>query len=479
MTDINYSELDSYLVKAGQFPVFLLYGEELLYKTALKKITDALIPEPEQDFGVEPVEGDDVYAAIEQVNTYSFTGGAKLVVLTDSKIFLSGKDHGDIIEKAKQAYDSSEVKKAAGLILKLLSLKGIDPESASRKKASWLDSSNAGNGAWIDEIIDYTLKNELKPPSAKDPLVDLQKAVERGFPENHYLAVTAESTHKQRKLYKTIAEKGLVVDCSVASGTRLSDRKAQESVLREQASIILEKTRKKFAPRVFEEVYELTGFHLRTFIGNLEKLVNYVGKRNTITLEDVDAVLSKTREDPVYVLTEAIESRKLEDALASLESLLSAQYFPLQIISAAANRIRRLIVARSFLDSPEGRSFAPNMSYQQFQREVVDHAAAFDKKVETALSEWADDSDTETSKKVKSNRKTIKTPDELILAKSPKNAYPVFMTLKKAAAFTEEELLSAVLALNQADMQLKRSAHDPKMILENVIFTICRNTGFN
>ena len=44
----------------------------------------------------------------------------------------------------------------------------------------------------------------------------------------------------------------------------------------------------------------MTGFDLRTFINNLEKLIAYTGERKNITKDDVKSVLERTRIDPIY-----------------------------------------------------------------------------------------------------------------------------------------------------------------------------------
>ncbi|MBW2247236.1 MAG: hypothetical protein JRF62_08530 [Deltaproteobacteria bacterium] len=111
MTEINYRELNNYLKdrKAGEFaPVYLIYGQEMLYKNSLEALVHALIPEGQRSIGYDPVEGtnENIKEAIERSNTYSLLSGTKVVAICDSKIFYSKQDQGGLLEKAKQAYDS-------------------------------------------------------------------------------------------------------------------------------------------------------------------------------------------------------------------------------------------------------------------------------------------------------------------------------------------------------------------------------------
>ena len=69
-------------------------------------------------------------------------------------------------------------------------------------------------------------------------------------------------------------------------------------------------------------------------------------------------------------------------------------------------------------------------------------------------------------------KKKIQT--DLLLARNPKNAYPVYQLMKKSEHYTRSELLTAVGLLSETDAQLKLSGQDPKLILERLVFKICR-----
>ena len=94
MTEINYKELNNYLKdrKVGDFaPVYLIYGQELLYKNSLEALVHGLIPVDQRSLGYEPVEGtnENIKKAIERSNTYSLLSGTKVVAICDSKILVS------------------------------------------------------------------------------------------------------------------------------------------------------------------------------------------------------------------------------------------------------------------------------------------------------------------------------------------------------------------------------------------------------
>jgi DNA polymerase-3 subunit delta len=70
--------------------------------------------------------------------------------------------------------------------------------------------------------------------------------------------------------------------------------------------------------------------------------------------------------------------------------------------------------------------------------------------------------------------KKKKPASDLVIAKNPKNAYPLYLLLKKTEGFTKTTLFEAVEKLYSADKQLKTGGGNPKLVLETVIFDICR-----
>ena len=84
---------------------------------------------------------------------------------------------------------------------------------------------------------------------------------------------------------------------------------------------------------------------------------------------------------------------------------------------------------------------------------------------------WPEDAATDTARGKK--RKKKKTQSDLILARNPKNGYPVYQLLKKSAYFTKNELIAAIELLNETDVQLKTSSRSPKLILDRLILRIC------
>ncbi|MCP4351288.1 MAG: hypothetical protein GY795_37970 [Desulfobacterales bacterium] len=480
MTEFNYKELGKHLKEKQFAPVYLIHGEEMLCKTAYNELLDALIPLSERTINYEPVDNDNIYEAIERANTFSLLAGIKVVALCDSQVFYSKQDENSFFEKAKQAYDEKNMKKAAKYFVNALGLLNLSfddvASKANRDKNLKLDAEILADNRWLDSIITHCTDNKISVSAPKDNAGDLQKSIEKGFPEGNHLIITTDIIDKRRGLFKAIAEKGIVINCSVPKGNRKADIMEQDAVLKERMAAILSKTGKTIEPNAYLALREMTGFDLRTFSNNLEQLAVYTGDRKKITAADVDSVLKRTKQDPIYELTNAVADRNTEQALFFLDSLLSAGYFSLQILSAITNQIRKILLVKSFVESPHGKVWRKGVQYSYFQKSVMPAIQEFDKILLTELEKWetalSADEDT-TGGNVKKKGKKKKPVTDIVIVKSPNNPYPVYQMFMKSEKFMKTDILNAIECLSEADLQIKSSGQNHKLILEKAIFQIC------
>ena len=488
MPEINHKLFKKYLKDLKSDPakefaaVYLLFGEELLVKDAFDELLDVLLPEGGRSANYDPVEGttENVFDVIESVNTFSLLPGTKVVAMRDSRIFYTRENKSRLLENAKKAHGSEDIKKAAKYLLSLmsnlnLSFEDIDPSNRSKTLKTVSDSIQPDD--WLDDVIGYCQEHELDIPAPSDQAGALQKAIERGFPQNNHLVITTDVADKRRGLYKAISSIGVTIDCTVPKGDRRADKMAQEDILVQKMAEILKPGNKKMDKNAYPALLEMTGFDLRTFCGSLEKLIDYTGKRNTITVEDVEAVLKRTKKDPIYEFTNAVADRRIERVLFFLNSLLAADFHPLQILAAVANQVRRLALAKDFVESQPSSGWHAGLSFNAFQQSVMPAIAAYDQQLLQVLESWdnplpaSGDIDKPPARSKGKKKKKVQT--DLLLARNPKNAYPVYQLMKKSEHYSKTELLEAVGLLSETDAQLKLSGQDPRLILERLLFKLC------
>jgi DNA polymerase-3 subunit delta len=284
--------------------VYLIFGEELLVKNVYDQLLAALLPTGDRSANYDPVEGttENVYDVIDSANTFSLLPGTKVVAMRESRIFYTRDNKSRLLENAKKAYDGDDIKKSAKYLLSLmsslnLSFEDVDPSNRAKTLKAVSDLIQVDD--WLDDVIGYCQENELDIPEPSDQAGALQKAIERGFPQNNHLVITTDVVDKRRGLYKVISNLGVTIDCTIPKGDRRADKMAQEDILVQKMTEILKPSNKEMDKGAYLALLDMTGFDLRTFCGSLEKLIDYVGKRNTITIEDVEAVLKRTKK-PIF-----------------------------------------------------------------------------------------------------------------------------------------------------------------------------------
>ena len=481
MPEISYQELDSALQDEAGIRargIFLIWGEEALCSRALEKTAAVLLPGGRRHPAFETLEGSDVNVplAIERVGTYSLLSEGRIVLLSDSSLFLGRSDHRALLDKAAAAMADERMKQAANWLLKLLALENLGLDDASPKTIGRLTGADGAEAdlAWVMDLVDYCRRQGLAVPADMDVSGVLARAVEKGFPRGNHLVVTCNKVRKTLSLYRLVKQRGLVIDCSVPGGARMADRRLRSQLLRQQAGEILSRAGKRMAPDALAAVEEMTGFDPRTFAHNLEKLISYAGQRRRITREDVARVLSRSRSDPVYTFTGAVFARRLDDALFYLRSLLAEGAHPLQLLAALVNQLRRLLLIKGFVESPEGACWRPGMPFSQFKSRVLPAAKAHDAALQETMAAWQAAAAGDGGGR--GGRKKAPPADLLLLGRGA-SPYAVYMRFKDSQAFSMQELTGILQELRSVDAGLKMSAQSPDMLLEAAVVRICRPVG--
>jgi DNA polymerase-3 subunit delta len=456
--------------------VTLIYGEEMLCRRAFDALMDALIPETERALGVDTFDGgeDGVAAVLSSLNTYALLASTKVVVLREARLFYSATAKQGLREKMIQAGQGGNLKKASRPLLNLMALEGLQFEDltlpARRKKI--VDDVDGRAAAWFDPLVTYCQDKGLRIPDKRDDADLLKTAMQKGFPEGHRLVITTDLVDRRKALYKAIDETGMVVDCSVPKGETRADRMAQDAVMQATMDEALAQSGKRLDTKARRRLVDWTGFDLRTLAGSLEKLINFVGDRETITDTDVSTVLKRTRKDPIFEFTNAVADRNLDGALFYMHSLLVDGMHPLQLLAAVANQLRRLLLAKDFIIRDRGRSWSSRMAFPQFKSTTFKAIQADDATHASLIEDW----ETILKAAVEGKKRKKSPASDLVLARNPRSPFPVYQTLKKADNFSMQALALAVRRLSEADVRMKSTGQAPRLLLESVLIDLCRNS---
>jgi DNA polymerase-3 subunit delta len=204
-----------------------------------------------------------------------------------------------------------------------------------------------------------------------------------------------------------------------------------------------------------------------------------VGDRKNITADDVESVLKRTKKDPIYDLTNAVSERNIEKSLFFLNTLLYDNLHPLQVLAAITNQIRRLLLVKDFVEGPHGRKWHGGVPFHEFKSRIMPAIQAYDADLLGQRETWdrmlskQTGKDNQTSKNKNKKKKTSPVTD-LVIARNPRNPYPVYQMLLKSERFSTDELIAVLESLSQTDLSLKSTGQNPKLLLQKLILFICQ-----
>ena len=167
--------------------------------------------------------------------------------------------------------------------------------------------------------------------ASADQLDGLLSYVEDPVPET-VLLLTAEKIDARRKIYQVLKKTGTAIEFKKIYENQLP------TFVREQAKA-LNVTLTGEALSLF---CRRVGTNLVEVQGELEKLVGYLGERDLADEHDVAAIVSDTRIESVFDLTDAMGQGDSSTALKLLDRLLAEGQAPLMVLAMITRHFRQL-----------------------------------------------------------------------------------------------------------------------------------------
>lgn len=451
MSILKRSELPGLLKaldRGEKASVYLVVGERFLCQQAAGEIVEHLLPDERQRAScLTQLDGDheEPGQTLNQLRTYSLFGGRRVIKVADTRLLFSKVVGKTLWERAAQAQENSDLVGAARCLRQFLELEGLSGAELLELSASAWQSQlgfarPAGDLGWIAEIAGSG--SVVGGGKGGGDVAELYMAALReGLPGGNILILTAEAADKRKKLYKCIAEVGVVVDLTVDAGSGRAAEKVRTEVLEEVVRKTLAELGKTIEPKALALLLERVGFHPVAAALESEKLALFAGERQAISGADVNEVVGRTREEAIFELNEAVANQDLGAALLIAGRLREGGTHPLAIIAALRNHLRKLLVVRSLqaLDNP---AYSAALSSQVFESAYLD--------------------------RLKKGR-TAPLSKEL-----PSHPYALYMLFKKAEKFSIGRLTGALSELLEAEYRLKSSGLPEKLVLDELLLRMLR-----
>ena len=452
MALIQRTELSDLLADKEQIVknnIILLFGERYLCRESAEQLKDVLTAAGKEG-AVHPIDGEseNPEQTIAKLLSFSLLPGKQLYLVTDSTIFHSKSVAADIWEKARVAAESSKEHAAMrhlGALARLGSLKLESQQPFSEiSAAQWINLfgfDKPGTALdWADKLLVQAVGTGKLPAGSRANAADkLMEAFSGRVPPQNYLILSTENIDKRQKLFKFIQENGLVVDCSIATGSAAAAQKAQREVLLEMVNKTLREGNKSMDQEAINMLFDRIGPYPVAIVSETEKLMHYVGDAAHISTADVANTVGRSREDALFELTEAFGKRQVGNSLVILNRLQDNGTHGLAILATMRNYLKRLLIQRSIQLQPSPR-YERSMSAKEFQNAYL-----------PALKK---------SERFKEH-----------LSGHP---YALYMGFQKASEFGCTYLRESFTHILEAEYRLKGSPVDQRIILEDMFLTLFR-----
>lgn len=432
-------------------PVYLVVGERFLCQQAAGELVEHLLPDPRQQAScLTQLDGDqeEPGQTLNQLRTYSLFGGRRVIKVTDTRLLFSKVVGKTLWERAELARENNDLAAAGRCLRQFLELEGLSAAELLELAASaWQNQLGfarpAGDLTWVGEV-DCGPAGSGPKGGGSDIAELYMAALREGLPGGNILILTAEAADKRKKLYKCIAEVGVVMDLTVDGGSGRAAEKVRTEVLEELVKKTMAEQGKTIEPKALAVLLERVGFHPVAATLESEKLALFAGERKSITVADINEVVGRTREEAIFELNEAVANQDLGAALLIAGRLRESGTHPLAIIAALRNHLRKLLVVRSLqeLDNP---AYSAGFSSQSFESAYLDRLKKF---------------------------RTTPLPKDL-----PSHPYALFMLFKKAEKFSLRRLTGALSELLETEYRLKSSGLPEKLLLDELLLRLLRPTA--
>lgn len=193
---------------------------------------------------------------------------------------------------------------------------------------------------------------------------------------------------------------------------------------------------------------EQVGPNARLLSAEAQKLASYVGDRESVTVADVDAIVTRGRHARAFALGDALGERQLAKALRHLDEELWAMHSDRQkseigLLYTLIGKVRAMLLVKEMIRegmvrlSPDYRAFAAQLK----------------------------------------NLPADRLPSDRRYNPADINAYVLFRAAQHAANYTREELVNAMDQLLRCNLQLVRGSQDGGFVLQIALTRILGGGG--
>lgn len=169
--------------------------------------------------------------------------------------------------------------------------------------------------------------------------------------------LTCESLDKRKKSFKKLSEHAVWIDL----------KRPYDNQIPEWIDYLAYRRGLKVTAEAAQVIKQFVGVNLTEINNELEKLLNYIGEKTAVTVEDVLAVVSRARVDRIFDLTDAIGQNDKANALHRLANLLENGQSEIGVLAMITRHVRILAqLKKAQRDGLSGPKLCAKVGIPQF-----------------------------------------------------------------------------------------------------------------
>jgi DNA polymerase-3 subunit delta len=202
-----------------------------------------------------------------------------------------------------------------------------------------------GKVVWWRDVAFLADGQTAQAESVRTQMKAFVSALTGSGPGENALLITTPKADGRSALFKLCKDRFEIREFNVPEKAHLAESQAR-AVIRDG----LKAHGLKAEPGVEDLILGRVGGDARQTACELEKLALFIGARQVVTVMDVEAIVSISASSVMWDLQDAVGSRNLPKALSTLHDLLAQKESPIGIVVSIFSRIRDLLIYREALD---------------------------------------------------------------------------------------------------------------------------------
>lgn len=191
--------------------------------------------------------------------------------------------------------------------------------------------------------------------SSSDELTEIVK----NSPETTFFLFVESEVDKRNKLFKLVSEIGYASDCKPLSA---------DDLIR-WVNALFHKAGKKITVNDLNYLIQKAGMEsdMDNLKNEADKLISYVGDREVVTKEDIDAICVTQASDRVFEMIEAIANQKPDQALKLYADLVTLKEPAMKILTLVSRHFSQLYGIKDLMETrASGNQIAERMGIKPY-----------------------------------------------------------------------------------------------------------------